>query len=166
MATEQAIVALQYLEALRWPLGVRCAHCDHDHCWFLRPLSGTPGRLRRDRANMSVRRIWKCERCREQFSGYWASQGCPLPFSVMTNTIMHRSHIPADVWVAVAWETYRTGKRASARSIERRFRVTSRPACIMARTIVEAVSNEGLAGLVSDRSPSRASPCDDCPQVP
>ena len=43
--------ALSYLASKRWPDGVTCPHCDAEKPMFLK-----------------TRRIWKCRKCRKQFS--------------------------------------------------------------------------------------------------
>src|SRR5438309_11768288 len=63
------------LEELRWPTGPVCPHCGHDKAYFLTPKDKA-GRRTGPGAKRSVRRVWKCAKCRRQFS-------------VLTNTIFH-----------------------------------------------------------------------------
>ena len=65
--------ALQFLQFLRWPEGVTCAHCDAKDPMFLK-----------------TRRIWKCKVCRKQFS-------------VKLGTIFEDSPLGLDKWLPAIW---------------------------------------------------------------
>jgi transposase-like protein len=62
-----------YLEALRWPDGVRCPRCDSDEI----------GRL-------PARRKFYC-------------RGCRYHFSVTAGTVFHNSHLPLWKWFLTVW---------------------------------------------------------------
>src|SRR4051812_37559341 len=82
--------AYRFLEGLRWPDGPICAHCGHDKAYFLEPKNGI-GRASGKKRNISIRRVWKCAKCRKQFS-------------VLTNTVMHGTKISVRTWVLVLFE--------------------------------------------------------------
>src|SRR5258708_38108018 len=65
--------SLKYLVAKRWPNGVECPHCDANNPMFL-----------------ATRRIWKCRKCRKQFS-------------IKTQTIFEDSPIPLNKWLVATW---------------------------------------------------------------
>ena len=67
--------AYAFLEDLRWHGNPVCAHCGHDKAYFLTPKNGTT-RATGPNRTMSPRRVWKCAKCRRQFS-------------VLTNSIFH-----------------------------------------------------------------------------
>ena len=66
------------LEKLRWPNGPICPHCDNDKAYFLTPKNGSSRKT--NKGTSSQRRVWKCAKCRKQFS-------------VITGTIMHGTKI-------------------------------------------------------------------------
>lgn len=75
------------LEELRWGDKPACADCGHDKAYFLTPKNGArgTGMPKADgKRTQSVRRVWKCAKCRKQFS-------------VLTNTIFHGTKIDEPV---------------------------------------------------------------------
>ena len=67
--------AREWLEALLWPDGPICPHCGSiDNAAKLEGKSTRPG-------------VYKCRDCRK-------------PFSVTVGTVMERSHIKINVWLA------------------------------------------------------------------
>src|ERR1022692_4651202 len=57
----------------RWPKGVACAHCGGEYTMFLK-----------------TRRIWKCSKCRKQFS-------------FKAGTVFEDSAIGLDKWLPAVW---------------------------------------------------------------
>jgi transposase-like protein len=99
--------AYERLEAWRWPGGPECPHCGWHRVYFLRPREGT-GRPTRHEGKVSERRVWKCARCRRQFSA-------------LTGTLVQGTKVPVRIWVdaLVTLCTSETG--ISARDLERRY---------------------------------------------
>jgi len=64
-----------WLEDLRWPNGSICPTVGRTRPYFLKPKNGT-SRANGPKRTMSQRRVWKCAKCRKQFS-------------VLTGTIFH-----------------------------------------------------------------------------
>src|SRR4051812_16316601 len=83
------------MEELRWgkdKTGIVCPHCGNDKAYFLNPKGGSRVASGRKAANgeqtRSVRRVWKCSKCRKQFS-------------VLTGTIFHGTKVGISDWLTV-----------------------------------------------------------------
>src|SRR5262245_43040063 len=97
--------AYAYLEGLRWPDGPVCHHCGHDKAYFLNPKS----EVRKTRTGTgTMRRVWKCAKCRKQFS-------------VLTDSIFHGTKIPVRIWLMVVFEMCSSKNGVAAREIERKY---------------------------------------------
>lgn len=102
--------AYDYLEDLRWPNGVpSCPHCGNVGAWRLRPSNGVGRRTRT--GGISRRRLWRCSRCRKQFS-------------VLVGTVLQNTKIPIRVWVGVITDLA-SGERVSSRSLAAKYGVHS-----------------------------------------
>lgn len=82
-SVDEDAIAYQTLEAERWPDGPICPHCGAvNHAYYLAPKSG----VRTTRTGKtSYRRLWKCGKCRKQFS-------------VLMGTIFADSPVPLSKW--------------------------------------------------------------------
>ncbi len=123
------------LERLRWDGEPVCPHCyvvgGH---YFLKPANGTSRKTRT--GSTSQRRVWKCHKCRKQFS-------------VLTGTIFHGSKIALRTWLFVIFEMCAAKNGVSAREIERKYDLTAKTAWFMLHRIREAMRRDPLAGLLS-----------------
>ena len=103
-----------YFVSKRWPDGVRCAHCGSDNISVVANRKPQP---------------FRCRFCRKHFS-------------VTTNTVMHKTHIPLHHW-AVAFFLFSTSlKGVSSMKLHRDLGITQRSAWYMAQRI-RAVYNAG-----------------------
>lgn len=118
--------AYELLEEWRWRGEPVCPHCGsvNDH-YFLTPREGV---AKTNRGTETARRQWKCKDCRQKFS-------------VLTNTIMHGTHIPIRTWVFVIFELCASKNGIAAREIERRYQLAPKTAWFMLHRIREAMSN-------------------------
>jgi transposase-like protein len=123
------------LEELRWHGTPECAHCGHDKAYFLTPKNGT-SRATGPKKTMSVRRVWKCAKCRKQFS-------------VLTNTIFHGTKVPLQTWLTVMVQMSAAKNGISAREVERMHGVTPETAWYMLHRLREAMKRDPLVGLLS-----------------
>jgi transposase-like protein len=126
--------AYLFLEGLRWPDDPICPHCGNDKAYFLTPKNGV-GRGSGKKRNISVRRVWKCAKCRKQFS-------------VLTGTVMHGSKISVRTWVFVLYEMAASKNGVSAREISRKYEITDEAAWFMCHRIREAMKRDPLASLL------------------
>jgi len=127
--------AYVFLEGLRWPDGPVCAHCGHDKAYFLNPANGH-SRATGKKRTASVRRVWKCAKCRKQFS-------------VLTGTVMHGSKIAVRTWVFVLYEMAASKNGISAREVARKYEITEESAWFLCHRIREAMKRDPLAGLMA-----------------
>ncbi|MDQ3641795.1 MAG: IS1595 family transposase [Actinomycetota bacterium] len=132
--------AYQLLEELRWHGTPVCSHCGHDKAYFLKPRNGVArgtGLPKADgKRSQSVRRVWKCAKCRKQFS-------------VLTGTIFHGTKIPLQTWLAVMVQLSSAKNGISGREIERMHGLTPETAWYMLHRLREAMKREPMAGLLS-----------------
>ena len=127
------------LEELRWHGAPVCPHCGHEKAYFLTPKGGTrgTGKPKPDGTRtQSVRRVWKCAKCRKQFS-------------VLTNTIFHGTKVSLRTWLMVMVQVSSTKNGISAREVERTHGVTPETAWFMVHRLRESMKREPLAGLLS-----------------
>lgn len=128
--------AYKFLEKLRWDGHPVCPHCEATDPYFLNPENGQTRRTRT--GSESQRRVWKCRKCRKQFS-------------VLTGTIFHGTKIPIRTWVMVIFEMASSKNGVAAKEIERKYGLTSKTAWFMMHRIREAMAREPMAGLLKGR---------------
>jgi transposase-like protein len=128
--------AYKFLEELRWDGAPVCPHCEATEPYFLTPKNGQTRSTRT--GSESQRRVWKCRKCRKQFS-------------VLTGTIFHGTKIPLRTWVMVIFEMASSKNGVAAKEIERKYGLTSKSAWFMMHRIREAMRREPMAGLLSGR---------------
>lgn len=119
------------LEELRWPTGPVCPHCGHDKAYFLTPKNKV-SRATGPKRTMSQRRVWKCAKCRKQFS-------------VLTGTIFQGTKVPVETWLMVMVQMCSAKNGVSAREVERMHGVTPETAWFMLHRLREAMRREPLA---------------------
>jgi transposase-like protein len=128
------------LEELRWHGTPVCSHCGHDKAYFLKPANGVArgtGMPKPDgKRTQSVRRVWKCAKCRKQFS-------------VLTGTIFHGTKIPIQTWLMVMVQMSSAKNGISGREVERMHGLTPETAWYMLHRLREAMKREPLVGLLS-----------------
>jgi transposase-like protein len=128
------------LEELRWHGQPVCAHCGHDKAYFLNPANGvarSTGMKKADgKRTQSVRRVWKCAKCRKQFS-------------VLTNTIFHGTKVSLRTWLTVMVQMSSAKNGISAREVERMHGVTAETAWYMLHRLREAMKRDPLASLLA-----------------
>lgn len=111
----------EYLEALRWPEGVRCPRCQSEKL-----------------SHVSTRHQYDCDSC-----GY--------QFSVTAGTIFHDSHLPLSKWLAAVYLMSESRKGISANQMKRTLAVSYKTAwylCHRIRAAVKDASTEPLTGTV------------------
>jgi transposase-like protein len=106
--------ARAHFEAIRWPNGPVCVHCDIvNDATLVQGKSHRPG-------------MYQCNACRE-------------PFSVTVGTVMESSHIPLNKW-ALGFHLMASSKKGiSAHQLHRMLGITYKSAWFMAHRIREAM---------------------------
>lgn len=106
--------ARAHLEALRWPDGPICPKC------------GVVGHATLMKGKTTRSGLYQCNACRE-------------PFSVTMGTVMERSHIPLNKWVAGFELMAASKKGVSAHQLHRMLAISYKAAWFMAHRIREAM---------------------------
>lgn len=127
--------AYRLLEELRWHGTPVCPHCGNQKAYFLKPKNGTT-RATGPKKTMSPRRVWKCAKCRKQFS-------------VLTGTIFHGTKVPLRTWLMVMVQMCSAKNGISAREIERMHGLTPETAWFVLQRLREAMKREPLAEMLS-----------------
>ncbi|MFY9782375.1 MAG: IS1595 family transposase [Acidimicrobiales bacterium] len=122
------------LEEWRWHGEPVCPHCGSVNKHY--PITPRDGVAKTNRGTETARREWKCKDCRKKFT-------------VLTNTIMHGTHIPIRTWVFVIFELCASKNGIAAREIERRYDLAPKSAWFMLHRIREAMANGPGAELFS-----------------
>jgi transposase-like protein len=116
----------EYLERLRWPDGVRCAHCDGKEVTKLAGKAHRKG-------------TYQCKACRQQFS-------------VTVGTIIEGSHIPLRKWLMAFHLMCSSKKGISANQLQRDLGLGSyHTAWFMAHRVRFAMSQEPIKGKLKGR---------------
>lgn len=118
------------MEELRWPDGPECPHCGATKAYFLTPKNAA-GRRSGPGEKRTVRRVWKCAKCRKQFS-------------VLTGTIFHGTKVPLADWLQVMVLMSASKNGIASREVERLIGVTAETAWFMTHRLREAMRRGGV----------------------
>ncbi|MGD0741931.1 MAG: IS1595 family transposase [Acidimicrobiales bacterium] len=126
--------AYEFLEELRWHGEPVCPHCGsvNEH-YFLKARGGV---RKTNRGTETQRRLWKCRDCRQ-------------PFSVLTGTVMHGTHVPIRTWIFLFFELCANKNGLAAREVERKYGLSPKSAWFVLHRIREAMRRDPLAGLLA-----------------
>jgi len=111
--------ALDEVADSRWKDSVVCPHCGADSPMFLK-----------------TRQIWKCSRCRKQFS-------------IKVGTIMEDSPIGLDKWLPAMWMVANSRNGISSWELSRALGVTQKTAWFMLHRIRLAMQDDRKGGKLS-----------------
>jgi len=100
----------------RWAMGVVCQHCGAEKPMFLK-----------------TRRIWKCSKCRKQFS-------------IKTKSVFEDSPIPLDKWLTATWMIANCKNGISSYEIAKAIGVTQKTAWFMLHRVRLAMQDEKTGG--------------------
>lgn len=132
---------VNYLEAARWPEGVRCLTCGSDK--VTKFVSNETTREKTDdhgnvteTSRVPSRHLYQCN-----------EETCRFQFSSTSGTIFDKSHLPLPVWFQAVALIVNGKKCISAKQMERDLGVSYRTAWFLNHRIREAMqSEEGLFG--------------------
>lgn len=111
------------LEAIRWPEGAVCPHCQNPEAYKLAGKATRPG-------------VYKCKACRKQFT-------------VTVGTIFEGSRIKIADWLMAIYLMCSSKKGISAHQLHRTLGITYKTAWFMAHRIRFAMTQEPLTNLIS-----------------
>ncbi|HWE51747.1 MAG TPA: IS1595 family transposase [Bryobacteraceae bacterium] len=109
-------VALNEAADSRWPGGVACVHCGADSPMFLK-----------------TRKIWKCSKCRKQFS-------------FKAGTLLEDSPIGLNKWLPAIWMIANARNGISSHELGRAIGVTQKTAWFILHRIRLAMQDEATGG--------------------
>jgi transposase-like protein len=119
------------LEALRWPGGPVCPHCEHNEVYSIKAKQNSKQPARKG--------LYCCAACRKQFT-------------VTVGTIFEDSHLPISKWLMALFILCSSKKSVSAHQLHRMLDVTYKTAWFMAHRIRFAMgsgpNNDKLTGTV------------------
>jgi transposase-like protein len=128
---------LAYLEAARWPEGVRCVVCgSKEISKFVtnettREITDEHGAVIKT-ARVPARHLYQCN-----------EETCRFQFSATAGTIFDKSHLPLPVWFQAVALIVNAKKSVSAKQMQRDLGVNYRTAWHLNHRIREAMQSEG-----------------------
>ncbi|HUA20841.1 MAG TPA: IS1595 family transposase, partial [Bryobacteraceae bacterium] len=142
LGTEEQCLA--FLEAIRWPDGVRCVECGHDKVSKFTTKEGSRERTNRKGekviSKVPARHLYQCLKCAAQFTA-------------TVGTIFNDSHLPLQKWMQAVAIMCNAKKGVSARQLWRDLGVSYKTAWYLAHRIREAMAlgnfnEQRMAGTV------------------
>lgn len=112
--TEEA--CLDYLEAMRWPAGVRCPHCGADGISRIATQESVRSKTRPNKQGLDVaqripaRRLFQCLKCGRQFNS-------------KTGTVFSDTRLPLRKWFHAIALVAGSGEAISARRLQRELKI-------------------------------------------
>src|ERR1700680_2718344 len=134
-------LCVQYLEAMRWPEGVRCLVCGVDK--ISKFVTNETTRERKNRkgetkvVKVPARHLYTC-----------LEPTCGFQFSPTAGTIFHDTHLPLSTWFQAVALMCNAKKGLSAKQMERDLGVTYRTAWYLCHRIRKAME-DGAPGLLT-----------------
>lgn len=107
--------------SMRWPDGIRCAHCDSERAGAMVTAS-YPSRGKNPNAKPTCRRLWNCKACKKQFT-------------VKTGTIFESSPIALEKWLPAVWMICNAKNGVSSYEIARSLGVCQKTSWFMMHRI-------------------------------
>jgi transposase-like protein len=115
---QDANIARQYLEAIRWPNGPVCPHCGTVGAHYaLNGKAHRPG-------------VYKCKDCRKQFTA-------------TVGTVFERSKVPLHQWMQAVYLICSSKKGCSSHQLQRTLGVQYKTAWFMTHRLREAMKSPG-----------------------
>src|ERR1700761_3661893 len=111
-------VALAESVDSRWKNGVVCPHCQADNPMFLK-----------------TRKIWKCSKCRKQFS-------------FKAGTLMEDSPIGLDKWLPAVWMIANSRNGVSSHELARSLGITQKSAWFVLHRVRLAMQDDLTGGMM------------------
>lgn len=127
--------AREHLESLRWPNGPVCVHCGS---------TGSDVALV-EHTGKKTKPTPEGKKHRPARKGLYYCNGCNQQFSVLLGTVLEKSHIPVNKWLAGFFMMCASKKGVSAHQLHRQLAISYKSAWFMAHRIREAMRSGGLA---------------------
>ena len=133
-----------YLEAARWPEGVRCLKCDHDAIRKYTVKGKTRVKVDKKTGAQTT------QTGPDRFMYQCMKSGCAYQFTAATGTLFSDTHLPLRVWMQAVALLCNAKKGMAAKQLERTIGVSYKTAWYLSHRIREAMDQEGgiLSGIV------------------
>ena len=129
-----------YLEAARWPNGVRCLQCDHDKLSKF-TVKGKTRTVTDKRTGETTSKTGP-----DRFMYQCLNSACKYQFAANTGTIFTDTHLPLNKWMMAIALMCNAKKGVSAKQMERDLGVSYKTAWYLDHRIREAM-DEGIGNL-------------------
>lgn len=127
--------AREHLEALRWPNGPVCPHCGGIH----------EAVSRVENTGKKTKTAYKGGKHRPARKGLYYCNACKEQFTVQVGTVLEKSHIPLNKWLAAFYLMCASKKGVSAHQLHRTLKLSYKSAWFMSHRVREAMRKGGLA---------------------
>jgi transposase-like protein len=108
----EEVKCIAYLEAMRWPEGVRCLKCDSDRISRIVRKGRSRINSKGEAVNSPDKHLYQCLACKYQFAA-------------TTGTIFHDTHLPLHKWFQAVALMCDAKKGGSAMQLQRSLRIGS-----------------------------------------
>ena len=145
LGTEEQCLA--FLEALRWPDGVRCVTCDGERISKFSTKESTRQRKNEKTGEVEIktvpaRHLYQC-----------LNSECGHQFTATAGTIFNDSHLPLEKWMLAVAIMCNAKKGVSAKQLQRDLEVSYKTAWYLSHRIREAMAlgnftDEKMSGTV------------------
>ena len=126
--------AREHLEGLRWPNGPVCVHCGSTGSDVAAVVA----------TGKRTKPVPEGKKHRPARKGLYFCNGCGQQFSVQLGTVLEKSHIPINKWLAAFFMMCASKKGVSAHQLHRQLKITYKSAWFMAHRVREAMRSGGL----------------------
>jgi hypothetical protein len=138
LGTDEQCVA--FLEAVRWPDGVRCLKCDSDRISKFFTAEGTrnyknPKTGKTEIRTVPARHLYQC-----------LNPECKFQFTATAGTIFDNTHLPLRKWMLAVAIMCNAKKGMSAKELQRDIEVSYKTAWYLSHRIREAMDQGNLFG--------------------
>jgi transposase-like protein len=127
---------VNYLEAMRWPDGVRCLQCDGPK--VSRIQTNDTGRTRKN-AKGEIRTV----RVPGRIVYQCLNPECGHQFTATTGTLFHDTHLPLDKWFAAVALMVNAKKGLSAKQLQRDLGTAYKTSWYLSQRIRKAMNDAG-----------------------
>ena len=122
--------AHDFFVGMRWPDGVRCAHCNSENVGKLVRIEVKSKSKKTQEVKTTVRRVWNCKACKKQFTA-------------KIGTIFNESALPLSKWLPAFWLVVNAKNGISSCELARSLKVSQKSAWFMGHRIRASIQRGG-----------------------
>ena len=117
--------AHDFFVKMRWPEGVRCAHCNSVNVGKL-----VRSETKNKKGEVAVRRVWNCKTCKRQFTA-------------KVGTVFNESPLPLSKWLPALWLVTSAKNGISSCELARALKITQKSAWFMGHRLRTSIQRGG-----------------------